>query len=363
MPNTKISADPTGTTLTGTEVIPILQSATNKKTTINSIIKDLDIPRFHRTGGVIDGFLDWNDVSTTGGTEVDSWADLLTTYPAASNTGEMVLVRNCADNLVGIPLVGYCDGIRWRVIGGQALLAKEAPNLSVTSAAATWVGTYTITDAGGANAGKVKIASAGIHSLTTGVVINANTALNAYICVTATTGGTVPWSLQLVRIIEVTDTLTLVLDYPYHASLGQPTFALANTEFEVRRLNVPALYDTGMLTWDLTVDNTGTNSKRSKIKFGAAGVSVASASSLYDTNDTTAATLRVMCGLENTGGVTNSQILFHSNATTSGSGSGAAAPTITSIQTNVATQVLITALITVANDMITFSRYSFYVSP
>lgn len=359
MPNTKISADPTVATLTGDEILPILQSATNKKTTISTIIKDLDIARFGRTSGVIDRLIDWNNVTVSGETEIDSWIDLLATYPPGANSGLTALVRNIADNAVGFPCEAWSDGTKWNVLHGEALLAKGAPNIKLTVPASTWVGTYTLSAGAGANSAKTKLVGAGNHGLTNAV------AANAHIRVTGTTGaGTVDWIPGLYKLLLVADGGgELTLDYPYSASLRQPIFALENTEMELVRINVPPLSADGVLRWMMTVDNGAAvaSGKTNRIRWGLDSFSLTSGTIYYSNIDSGGNTVGIIGGFQNN--TTASQVGFHNESNASGTGSVANANQVSTISTTGQTQATISTQILTPNDIMTLSRYMFWVSP
>jgi hypothetical protein len=360
MPNTKISALTSATTLAGTETLPVVQSTTTKKTTINAIIQDKDIARFGRTSGVIDRLIDYTGATVSGNTIVTSWDDLLTTYPAASNTGMTAIVDNAGDNTVGIPFEAYSNGTEWLVLGGDAMLGDDAPMMTITAPAATFVpgGGYTLSQ--GATAQETKIASGGIHGLTTGISVG------AYINISASTGGSIPWTVGLYKITAITlDTtgtdITVLRDY--NATLGQPTITLINNEIEVLRHHVPALTDTGSVRFDLHTKNTGTNGKRTRVRFGVLGVALASATEFFNSNDTTATQGRLFAGIRNYDAVTNKNVGFHASASTSGVGTTTTAIITGTVQTNAGTDIIVSVHPTVANDVVQVLRFVSWFKP
>lgn len=360
MANSEISALPAVTTLTGIEAIPVVQTST-KKSTINQVIQYMDIARFGRTTGVIDRLIDYNGDTVSGNTVVTSWDDLLTTYPAASNTGMTAIVSNAGDNTVGIPFEAYSDGVEWLILGGDAMLVDDVPMKTITAPAATFVPGAGYTLSQGATPQETKIASAGVHGLTGAISVG------AYINISASTGGSIPWTVGLYKITAITtDTtgtdITVLRDY--NATLGQPTITLINNEIEVLRYHVPALTDTGSVSWDLHTKNTGTNGKRTRVKFGVLGVALASATEFYNTNDTTATQGRVLGGVRNYDGVTNKNVGFHSSGSSvSGVGTTTTAITTGTVQTNAGTDIIVSVHPTVANDVVQVIRFVVWVKP
>lgn len=72
MPNTKISEDPSATTLTGTEILPIVQSGSNKKVTIETMLADRSVVQFNSSTGAFVV----NNVVIPGSLPV-AWADFI----------------------------------------------------------------------------------------------------------------------------------------------------------------------------------------------------------------------------------------------------------------------------------------------
>ena len=362
MPNTKISADPAVTVLNGADIIPIVQSATNKIVSISDFIELLDLARYGRTSTVIDRLIDFNGDTVSGNTEVDSWADLVATYPAASNTGMSVLVKNAGDNTIGVPCTAWSNGVEWLIIGGDTMLTTTTPKMKLLSPAATFTpgAGYTLTQ--GATPQETIIASTGVHGFTTG----APSGTPQYIPITANTGGSVPWTVGLYKITNVPNTtsITVLRDYVAGAGvMGNPTIALAGTEFEVLRVHLPPLTDTGAARWLICTENsTSVNTKETRVRFGAAGVAMASATELATHTDITGTTLVGIGGLFNYGGVTNTNSTI-SNIAQLTTGSATGNPVNSSIQTNVTTDLIVTMLIATANEFIELRKATFWWNP
>lgn len=357
MPNTKISALTTATALAGTETFPIVQSTTTKKVTINKLIEDRDIVRFGRTGGVIDRLIDFNGDTVSGNTVVTSWANLLSTYPAASNSGMSVLVENAGNNTVGLPCEAYSNGVDWLIVNGEAVLYNNAIWKKIVAPAATFI-TYTFATANGG--AETKITGAGVHGLTAAV------AVGAYIRISANTGGTVPWTVGLYQITAVTDggsDLTVVNSFPGAGLLGAPTIALAGTELEVERLHLPPLTDTGSFRGAISTENTGTSSKPTRIRFGDLAESIATADEVFLHTDTTATTLGGTFGVFNYDAVTNKNAGFHNPTQVSGTGAATGNPSATTTQTNTATDIIITTSIATANDVVHIRKLTIWWNP
>ena len=365
MPNTKISALTTATALAGTETFPVVQSTTTKKVTINKLIEDRDIVRFGRTDGVIDRLIDFNGDTVSGNTVVGSWANLLSTYPAASNSGMSVLVENAGNNTVGIPCEAYSNGVDWLIVNGEAVLYSNAIWKKIVEPAATFTRAVTDYTFASANGGiETKITAVGVHGLTTAV------AVGAYLPITASTNvGTqdIPWTvgLYLITAIDVDTTgvaITVLKDY-VAGELQQPTIALAGTEIEVARIHLPPITDTGSFRWAISTENTGTSTKNTRIRFGDLAESIATADEVYLHTDTTQTTLGGTGGVFNYGGVTTTNAGFHNPTQTSGTGASAGNPSATTTQTNVSTDIIITTSIATANDVVHIRKATFWWNP
>lgn len=302
----------------------------------------------------------------------DTFADAVTAT-AAAYVGKTAQVRNPGNNDVsatdrrtvrGRPALIYSnpDSGRWECADGEMLLhraANTAPasgsiSFDVTCPAATWIGTYTLALANGGLETKITSAGSGAHGLSA-------TNLGAMIEVTAGTGWT-PGLYKLTVIEAAGDELTI--DHPYDGGLGQPTFTLINgtsAEVLLKRIKIPALSVDGGVRWSATFDCTGTNSKRPRIKYGAAGVTVAAAIEYFNVQDTAANAIGINGGFDNRG-ATNRQIGWHNASSATGVGTTAGSPETSQIESNVATDLLITAHISVAGDMIQLSRSAVWVT-
>lgn len=313
------------------------------------------------TGAPIDTPLAFNTfaaaLTATAATYVGKTAQCL-------NPGNNVVVANDRRTVRGRPALIFSnpDSGRWECADGEMLLVRDAPAIvsgaiafDVTCPAATWVGTYTFATANGGLETKVTSAGAGAHGLSA-------TNLGAMIEVTAGTGWT-PGLYKLTVIEAAGDELTI--DHPYAGGLGQPTFTLINgssAEIVLKRIKIPALSVDGGIRWNCTFDCTGVTSKRPRVRYGAAGVAVASAVEYFNMTTDTAGNTETFNGGFDNRGVTDSQIAQHSFASSSGTGTSANSPTVSTIESNVPTDFLITAHISLAGDMIQISRFAVWVT-
>lgn len=319
--------------------------------------------------------LDESGVSISTPLAFDTFADAVTAT-AAAYVGKTAQVRNPGNNVVsatdrrtvrGRPALIFSnpDSGRWECADGEMLLhrgANTAPasgaiSFDVTCPAATWIGTYALATANGGLETKITSAGLGAHGLS-----SAN--LGAMIEVTAGTNWT-PGLYKLTVIEAAGDELTI--DHPFNPGgnvLGQPTFTLINgtsAEVLLKRIKIPALSVDGGVRWSATFDCTGTVSKRPRIKYGASGVSVATAIEYFNVQDTAANAIGVYGGFDNRG-ATNRQIGWHNASSATGVGTTSGSPETSQIESNVATDLLITAHISSAGDMIQLSRSAVWVT-
>lgn len=294
-----------------------------------------------------------------GGTiiEVTSWHDLVNGYPVATNAGNGALVKNMGNNQIPIPCEAFCDGVNWRMVSGASVLAKLAPKRAYTSPAATWTGSYTLAQGAG-GAGQVKITGTGAHALTSGNTVTNN----AHIRVTGNTGGTVAWIPGNYRVVNIGGPNELTIEYPYSASLGQPIFALANTEFEIDRVKLPRIGPNvdGFVRWSISHHYTGTGSKRLRARHTTSGGAIGGIA-FVDLNDVTGSQAHTLGGFHCVDA--NNQHAFFGATSNGGTGTQATVPLTGTVNTDVAngTDLILTAQIAVADELLFLDRYIFEV--
>lgn len=266
MADQKISELTAATAIDGTEQIPILQAGVNKRYSINGTLFDKEVVSFDGTnfrdksdniititgdGLVLQDLLDADFVRVdVNGDLIDGSSAVISgTLTAATNadlpaasgvSGKIYASLDPGDNGVyGLPADCYSDGSKYRFMGGAAIIAAASLARKITCPAATFTGTYTLAD----SAGSVSVSSAGVHGLSTA---------GQYVVITAGTG----WTLGQVKIASVTDTDTIVLDHAYDVGLGQPTFALAGSNFVARRIKLPPLNNDSRVMTRITYDHS-----------------------------------------------------------------------------------------------------------
>lgn len=194
---------------------------------------------------------------------------------AADASGKIYVSLDPGDNgTSGLPADVYSDGSVYRFVGGAALIAGDGPDLVYTCPAATFTGSYTLANSGG----NTSVSSAGIHGLVT---------INQYVTVTAGTG----WTLGPVKVVSITDADTVVLDQPYDAGLGQPTFALAGTQFVAKRFKLPPLNSNSKVTlkpaYSYIHNNASVASVQMKLEHVALGGAAGSGGTFHIPGDAT----------------------------------------------------------------------------
>lgn len=341
MPNTKISEDPIATTLSGTEVIPLLQSAINKRTTIQDIIIDKKLISYNPTlSSLVDG---------NGNVLIDQYVSTILDLPSATdvnNTGRTITSLNPAGAVAGFfPTDMYCANSRWYTKNGRALLNVAYPKLRITFPAAAWNNTGLTVGSASAGAAVLLTGGAG-HALTTA---NQITAGNTYIYISGSTGaGSLDWTVGWYKLIAITDVGNdLTVDRAYNSNLRQPIVADIGTEVPAARISIPPLSESGGFEIFNVVKNTvAANEHRWRIRYGAAGVATASGVEIFNVNDVAASIIAFRAGLQNTGSTTTNISLGPVTGSNSGIGASSATtyatPNISNGTAN--TDLLITAI-------------------
>lgn len=270
--------------------------------------------------------------------------------PAASssNNGKNAVVLNPGNNDVGIPITIQFSATRVDALGGRFDLARKAPLLNFTCPAATFT---SVTASSAASGADTLLTSAGVHGLT------AASAVGAYIYISAGTGWTAGFHKITAIAVDSTGT-TIQIDTPF-ASQGSPTIALANTEVALARIKLPALTDVGGSNLDFTVDvNGSTSAKTVRVRHTTSGGADNSGTIFWTNNETTNAPItRAVVGFTNTG-ATNVQEGTHNSGSLIGLGNVNSGTTVSgAIQTNVSTDLMITAQLAAANDVAILKRY------
>lgn len=155
------------------------------------------LPYVYDSNGVVIGLATNNGTITFTG--ISTWGSL----PAATdNLYRQFLVPELNNAIF------YSDGAYWRPVNGVALIKKIATEVSIIFPAATFV-TLTQADNG---SGKTRLASAGVHGLTTGAT---HAGVNVYVTWSGGTGVTGMYS-----ILTISDTTHIDIDLAYSPVLG-----------------------------------------------------------------------------------------------------------------------------------------------
>lgn len=263
--------------------------------------------------------------------------------PAASSNGMRIFPGD-----VGSPM--QSNGTDYLIDGGVSVISRSAVAQRVISpnAAITW----TAADNG---SGKVRLTASGVHGLTTAICVTAGA---TYLYATTTQNGWTARGLHLINTIV--NTTTIDLDTTW-ASQGVPLFALAGTEFILRSVDIPPLTKNGFLKIDATWGSTsGSGTKSVGVRLGSAGVGITGTAFYLPTAiPSTHLEIHPLPVIIQNRNATNIQVGQYAaanvgggaNSTTVGAPTGA-------IQTNVTTDLVLTAMMTSANDPIWIDRYT-----
>lgn len=271
--------------------------------------------------------------------QVATLAIAYSSYPPATYPGLVVVPAD-----VGAPMIAV--GSEYLLVGGECVLSRSAVAKRAVSPAVTFT-SAAVSDVGG----KVTLTSAGAHGLTAAVL---GASGNSYIYISAGTG----WTAGLYPIHSIdSDTTGVVITLTTaFASQGVPTIALAGTEFVLQTVTVPRMTTNGFLGIDWTWGSTsGANTKTPGVRLGGIGGTV-----FYQPSAQAATTL---CGrpleiiIQNRG-ATNSQVNGYPSANAGGGANvSTTAATTGAVDTSVATDLVLTAKMTAANDPIWVERY------
>lgn len=245
------------------------------------------------------------------------------------------------------------NGTDYLIDGGVSIINRSAAANRVISPAATFTSVTPTSAAAGAD---TLLTSAGVHGLTTAICVTAGV---SYIPILGGTNWTV--GLHKINAIAVDTTgVTIQIDTPWNAGFGTPTIALAGTEFVLAKIAVPPLTASGFIDADVTWGSTsGAGTKTTNIRLGATGAGL-SGTAFYAPTAWASTTLCVhpVSVIIQNRGATNSQVNQYPSAN---GGAGANASTVAAttgaIQTNVATELVLTGKMTSANDPIWLDRY------
>lgn len=339
MANTKISADPTATLLAGTEIVPILQSGVNKKTTVQTIIHDMDIPVFRRTGGVIDGLLDDTGTNVAGIESVTTFTALPT---ATGNNRRVIYIDD-------LKLFYQCDGTNWNPLNGWGLYAKSQSKIRVVSPAATFTAPVASNAAG---AGKIRLVGGGVHGLTNAVCTIAGNPSYIYIAAAAN------WPAGLYQIADV-DAATNRIDIfgTFVTGMISPTISLVNTDITALSVPIHKLNETSSLQYDLVTKFTPSiGDKRIQVLLETTPFT-----NFLITNVATSFINRVNNGIINQG-VTNVQSSMQTLGATNGFGTGTNNTVDGTVQTNVPTTLKVVFTLSTANEFIEIRSFKLFIA-
>lgn len=338
MANTKISADPAATTLTGSEILPVLQGGVNKRTTIQDIISDKDIPVFGRTGGVIDRIVDKNGDTQSGVENVATFSALPT---PTGNNRRVIYVDD-------LKLFYECDGTYWFPLNRSALYAKSTGLIRVVAPAATFTAAAATNAAG---AGKIRLTSTGVHGLTNAVCTIAGNPAYIYIA------GSTNWPAGLYQIADV-DAATTRIDVfgTFVTGMENPTISLVTQDIIAISVPIHKLTPDSGLAHDLSTEFTASvNSKRIKVMLDAQVIHnfqiLNSAATLFN---------RTTGGINNIG-ATNKQRSLQPLALASGTGSGPDPSVRLTVDTSVATTLTVVYVIATANEYMEIQSFKLHM--
>ncbi len=243
------------------------------------------------------------------------------------------------------------NGTIYEIDTGKGIIARGSPRVRVISpnAAITW----TAADNG---SGKVRLTSSGANGLSTAICVTAG---QTYLYVTTTQNGWTARSLHLIASIGTGGANNVDLDTTWD-SHGVPLFALAGTEFILKSVVIPPLTTEGFIEVDAAWgSSSGSGAKTPNIRFGATDSGITG--TLYCGNTAHAASNLSMIPrttvIQNAGSVSSQTGLVSAAGVAAGSVISATAIPISSIDTSVATELNITAMMASANDPIWLNRY------
>ena len=339
----KISELPVASTLIGTELLETVQLGTSKRTTIGSLLANLNVVQLDTATGIL-------EVNGTPLVDVSvvTMSDLLALNAANYNNQKMIVTNpaNAVSNFS--PAEFFCTDSVFKMLGGMATLIELATSIRVTWPINAWsTGTLTLTSASSGT--RVRVASAVAHGLTQANQVTAGKT-NVYIA--GSTGAeSVPWTVGLTEITSVVDANTLELLHPYSASMKKPTIigdiAGDASEIPVTRIIIPRLSTlyTGSFELEAMTRNHTVAPTRTRIRYGASGTSVSGAKEVFNTNDAAAALTSLRTRVINNGAFAKN--MSTSSAISSLSGYTAtvgAVPNVIDIDnTSATTDLLITA--------------------
>lgn len=326
MPNQKISADPSATTLAGTELIPVIQGGANKKITIDAIISDKSIVRLvndelHANGSALVP-LTYTDLD-----DID--------LPSA------VGIQGSTVYLTQIGLHGsiwISDNAIWQLLHGRCLLDIFAENKFVVFPETAYTTCVPTTYNSGADTRLTKTGIA--HGLTNGG------AQNSYVYVASGTN----WVVGLHKVLDVSvATDTIILDTPFDAGFGTATLNVKGTKTPYRTITIPKLRSNAALKLDLSTDAGGAvGSKAYSVELGGTAfwVPVSTTNTVFSSNNIT---------IQN---VSNTSIQTGAmrSVAVAQSGSDTVTPATGAIDTSVSTNLILYLQNSVANEKVGYTR-------
>lgn len=326
MPNQKISADPSATTLAGTELFPVVQGGTNKRTTLDAMIADKSIVR-----------LVTNELYADGSALVPlTYTDL--DDPAIPSA---VGIAGSTIYLTQIGLHGsmwVSDNAIWQLLHGRCLLDIFAENKFVVFPETAYTTCVPTTYNSGAD---TRLTKTGIpHGLTNGG------AQNSYIYISSGTN----WVLGLHKVLDVSvATDTIIIDTPFDAGFGTATINVKNTKTPYRIITIPKLYSNAALKLDLSTDSGGAvGSKAYSVELGGTAfwVPISTTNTVFSSNNIT---------IQNVNN-TNIQTGAMRSVAIAQSGSDTVSPVSGTINTSVSTNLILYLQNSVANEKVGYTR-------
>lgn len=326
MPNQKISADPSATTLGGTELIPVVQGGANKKTTIDAIISDKSIVRLV------------NDELYANGSAL---VPLTYTDLDDINLPSPIGIQGSTVYLTQIGLHGsiwISDNALWQLLHGRCLLDMFAENKFVVFPETAFTTCVPTTYNSGADTRLTKTGVA--HGLTNGG------SQNSYIYISTGTN----WVVGLHKVLDVSvATDTIIIDTPFDAGFGTATISVKNTKTPYKSISIPKLRNNSALKIDLSTDSGGVvGSKAYSVELGGTAfwVPISTSNSVFSSNNIT---------IQNINSTAIQTGAMRAIAVAQ-SGSDTVSPVSATIDTSLPTNLILYVQNSVANEKVGYTR-------
>lgn len=245
MPNTKISEDPVASTLSGTEVVPVLQGGFNKQTTIQDIIIDKELVSYNPTTNNLERN---NSPILVTNTLYAGVSAMNAETPAANTFAYLSQAAFVGDGAPIAPVPVVYTGTRWAPFGNRQTLFKAqfgttaSPNRTISGAP----GKFTFTNDPVIPANLLKVGDSllftarfqrhGTAAMTLGTYLGNNTtysvnSLATSIGLAANDGGQQEQKSEVVFVTSTTASATRALNPNSSATASQ--IVLLNTSLDI----------------------------------------------------------------------------------------------------------------------------------